>query len=97
MMTSIVINERNEVDRLTSLIASRAGVDATPELAESVRIELSQLPDLDGEVLRARFGVSGERPSLLAEIAAHHPGVTTHRILLIEKRGMESLRRRLLE
>ena len=62
------------MDRLTACIASMERVEASPELAERVGVELDQLPALDQEVLRARFGARDEahaswRQSLLAILA----------------------------
>jgi DNA-directed RNA polymerase sigma subunit (sigma70/sigma32) len=82
------------MDRLTDCLATLHGVPSTPELAQRVGAELSQLPDLDQTVLRARFGLAGRRPMLLNEFAAGYPELTTNRVRLVESRGLEALEER---
>jgi DNA-directed RNA polymerase sigma subunit (sigma70/sigma32) len=80
---------------LADSVARVAGTVNSPELTEHIAAELTLLPDLDQDVLRARFGVAGDEPKSLAEIADGYPELTVNRVQLIESRSLVTLSKRL--
>jgi DNA-directed RNA polymerase sigma subunit (sigma70/sigma32) len=75
-------------------VARVAGTVNSTELTTRVASELSLLPDLDREVLTARFGVAGDEPKTLGEVADRYPDLTVNRVRLIETRGLVTLSER---
>jgi DNA-directed RNA polymerase sigma subunit (sigma70/sigma32) len=76
---------------LADSVARVAGTVNSSDLTSRVGAELSLLPDLDQQVLRARFGVAGDEPKSLAEIAEGYPELTVNRLRLIESRSLVAL------
>ena len=80
------------MQNLDRLIATLNSLDsgAPPIDAELARAGLAQLPDLDQAVIKARFGLTGEKRKLLSDLAAT-TGLTVNRVRLVEARALRRL------
>ncbi|MCX5947519.1 MAG: RNA polymerase sigma factor, RpoD/SigA family, partial [Cyanobacteria bacterium] len=61
-------------------------------LKGDLRALLEQLPDLQGKVLRMRYGIDGEEPMSLTGIG-RILGISRDRVRNLERDGLASLRR----
>lgn len=84
-----------KLDRLATSLAAIHGSEMTPALVDRLPAELDLLPGRFQEVLRARFGVDGDAPQLLADIATRYDGWTAERVRQMEGRALDMLGQRL--
>jgi DNA-directed RNA polymerase sigma subunit (sigma70/sigma32) len=81
-------------DRLTSTLLrmhDAASSKSADEVTARMGAEFARLPEIDQEVLAARFALDGGRPKTLTEVSACREDLTPNRVRLVEARALEAL------